>query len=46
LAIKALRRGEFAIGRFAEYLNINRQEAMRFVEQEVPDGEEVQVTPA
>ena len=42
LAIKALRRGEIAIGRFAEYLNISRHEAMRFVEQEVPDGDEVQ----
>lgn len=28
LAIKALRRGEMAIGRFAEYLNISRHEAM------------------
>jgi Zn-dependent peptidase ImmA (M78 family)/transcriptional regulator with XRE-family HTH domain len=46
LAVKALRRGEIAIGRFAEYLDISRQEAMRFVEQEVPDGEEVQVAPA
>jgi Zn-dependent peptidase ImmA (M78 family) len=46
LAIKALRRGEIAIGRFAEYLNISRHEAMRFVEQEVPNGEEVQITPA
>jgi Zn-dependent peptidase ImmA (M78 family) len=46
LAIKALRRGELAIGRFAEYLNISRHEAMRFVEQEAPDSEEVQVTPA
>ena len=46
LAIKALRRGEMSIGRFAEYLNIRRQEAMRYVEQEVPDGEEVQVTSA
>jgi Zn-dependent peptidase ImmA (M78 family) len=46
LAVKALRRGELAIGRFAEYLNISRHEAIRFVEQEVPDGEEVQVTPA
>jgi Zn-dependent peptidase ImmA (M78 family) len=43
LAIKALHRGELAIGRFAEYLNISRQEAMRFVAQEVSDGEEVQV---
>ena len=46
LAIKALRRGELATGRFAEYLNISRHDAMRFVEQEVSDGEEVQVTPA
>ena len=46
LAAKAFRRGELSTGRFAEYLNISRQEAMRFVEQEIPDGEEVQVTPA
>lgn len=46
LAVKALRRGEIAIGRFAEYLNISRQDAMQFVEQEVPDREEVQVAPA
>ncbi len=46
LAVRALRHGELAIGRFAEYLNITRQEAMRFVEQEIPDGEEIQVTPA
>jgi Zn-dependent peptidase ImmA (M78 family)/transcriptional regulator with XRE-family HTH domain len=46
LAVKALRRGELAIGRFAEYLNITRQEAMRFVEQEIPDDEEIQVAPA
>ena len=41
-----MRRGELAIGRFAEYLNITQHVAMRFVEQEVPDGEDVQVTPA
>jgi Zn-dependent peptidase ImmA (M78 family) len=46
LAIKALRRGEIAIGRFAEYLAISRHEAMQFVEQEAPDGEEVQISPA
>ena len=46
LAVKAMRRGEMAIGRFAEYLNITRQEAMRFIEQEVPDGEDVQITSA
>jgi XRE family transcriptional regulator, fatty acid utilization regulator len=46
LAAKAFRKGELSTGRFAEYLNISRQEAMRFVEQEIPDGEEVQVTTA
>lgn len=46
LAIKALRRGAVSTGRFAEYLNIGRQEAMRFVEQEVTEDEEVPVTPA
>ncbi len=44
LAVRAMRRGEMAIGRFAEYLNISRQQAMRFIEQEVPNGEEVQVS--
>ena len=46
LAIKALRRGEMSIGRFAEYLSISRQEAMRYIEQEVTEDEEVQITPA
>jgi Zn-dependent peptidase ImmA (M78 family) len=46
LAIKALRRGEIAIGRFAEYLGIGRHEAMQFVEQEAPSGEEAQISPA
>ncbi len=46
LAMKALRRGEISVGRFAEYLNISRHEAMRFVEQEITDGEEIQVAPA
>jgi len=46
LAIKALRRGEISIGRFAAYLKISRQEAMGFVEQEVPTDEEIQLTPA
>lgn len=44
LAVKALRRGEISIGRFAEYLQISRQEAMKFVEQEVADAEEVQIS--
>jgi XRE family transcriptional regulator, fatty acid utilization regulator len=46
LAVKALRRGEMSIGRFAEYLNISRHEAMQFVQQETSDDEKVQVAPA
>ena len=46
LAIKALRHGNISIGRFAEYLDVNRQEAMRYIEQEIKDDEEIQVTPA
>lgn len=47
LAVKALRGGEMSIGRFAEYLDISRQQAMkRYVEQEIADREEVQVSPA
>jgi Zn-dependent peptidase ImmA (M78 family)/predicted HTH domain antitoxin len=46
LAVKALRRGEISIGRFAEYLGIGRREAMTYIEQEIADDEEVQVTPA
>jgi len=43
LAAKALRNGEISIGRYAEYLGISRQEAMRLVEQEITDDEEVSV---
>lgn len=46
LAVKALWRGEMSIGRLAEYLEISRQEAARYVEQEVADGEKVPITPA
>lgn len=46
LAIKALRRGAISTGRFAEYLGISRQKAMRYVEQEVADDEEVPLAPA
>ena len=46
LAMKALRHGSISIGRFAEYLAISRQKAMKYVEQEVTDDEEVPVTPA
>ena len=46
LAVKALRRGEISVGRCAEYLGINRQQAMKYVEQEAADDEEVQVASA
>ena len=46
LAIKALRRGEISVGRCAEYLGISRQQAMKYVEQEATDDEEIQVAPA
>jgi len=45
LAVKALRRGEISIGRFAEYLGISRQAAMTYVEQEIEDDEEVPIAP-
>ncbi len=46
LAVEALRRGEVSTGRFAEYLGITRQEAMRYVEREVTDDEEIPLAPA
>lgn len=46
LAVKALRRGEMSVGRFAEYLDISRRRAMEYVEQEVPPDGEIQVSPA
>lgn len=44
LAVKALRRGEVSIGRFAEYLGISRREAMKYVEQETAADDEAEVT--
>ena len=46
LAIKALRRGEISIGRCTEYLGVSRRDVMKYVEQEAPDNEEIQVAPA
>jgi Zn-dependent peptidase ImmA (M78 family)/DNA-binding XRE family transcriptional regulator len=43
LAITALRKGEIAIGRFAEYLGISRGEAMKYVEQEAPTDEALEL---
>ena len=45
VAIRALKQGEISIGRFAEYLDMSRQDAMRYAEQEATDAEEVQVAP-
>ena len=44
LAAEALRKGFLSTGRYAEYLGITRREAMRQVEQEVPDDAEVEIT--
>jgi hypothetical protein len=46
LALKSLFRGEVSVGRFAEYLEISRQEAARYAEQEIEGGEEVPIAPA
>ncbi len=46
LAVKALRRGELSIGRFAQYLEISRAKAMTYIEQEIEDEEEIEVSPA
>jgi XRE family transcriptional regulator, fatty acid utilization regulator len=46
LAIRALRHGEMSMGRFAEYLDITRQKAMEYAEQESGDDEEIQFAPA
>ena len=46
LAMKALRAGEMSIGRFAEYLEITRQSAMKYTQQEPTDGLEVPLAPA
>ncbi len=46
LAIEALREGKLSQGKFAEYLEIGRQEAMRFVEQEALPDEEVAIPSA
>ena len=46
LAIKALRSGGMSIGRFAEYMEVPRQTAMKYVQQESTDGQEVPLAPA
>lgn len=43
LAVRALRRGEVSVGRFAEYLGISRREAMPYVEQEVALDEAIEL---
>lgn len=46
LAIRALRNGEFSLGRCAEYLGVTRREAGAFLEQDSQEDEEVNVTAA
>lgn len=46
LAIKALRHGLISKGRFAEYLEISRRQALKYAEQEITDDEEVPLAPA
>ncbi len=46
LAVKALRHGCFSVGRFAEYFDISRQEAMKYVEQEITEDEKISLAPA
>jgi len=46
LAVEALWRGELSIGRFAEYMGISRQRAIKYVEQEVDACEEIPIAPA
>jgi len=46
LAVRALHGGSVSIGRFAKYLEISRQAAMAYTEQEATDGEEVPLAPA
>jgi Zn-dependent peptidase ImmA (M78 family)/transcriptional regulator with XRE-family HTH domain len=46
LAIRALRKGDLSIGRFAEYMGISRRQAMHFDEAGTPDHEETEVAPA
>jgi XRE family transcriptional regulator, fatty acid utilization regulator len=43
LAVTALRSGEISTGRFAEYLGITRGEAMKYVEQEGPPDEALEL---
>ncbi len=39
LAIRALRRGDLSLGRFAQYMGMTRQKAAKYMEQELDDDE-------
>jgi len=41
LAVKALRRGEISVGKFAEYLEVTRQRALTYMGEEGADIEEI-----
>ena len=46
LATLALRRGEISVGRYAEYVGVSRQHALRLVEQEWSDDEALELPAA
>lgn len=46
LAIKALHSGEISLGRFAEYLEISRNDAQRYLAHDSGENEKIAVTPA
>ena len=46
LAVKALNSGSMSTGRFAEYLEISRQAAMKYIQQEPTDAQEVPLVTA
>ncbi len=45
LAARAFRRGNLSTGRFAQYMGISRDQAMRFEQQEGGDDEEISLPP-
>jgi predicted HTH domain antitoxin len=46
LAIQALRNGEISVGKFSEFMEISRREAMNYMEMEEYALGEIQLTPA
>ena len=46
LAVKALNSGSMSIGRFAEYMEMTRQAALKYAQQEPTDGQDISLAPA